>query len=676
MNKKVKKVLILIGGSQYNVLFTFAKELRNALIEQGIQVDYYNIERSIIEEIKADLIKYDLFISFNGMGVEYGLLEKRCNSKMWCFLVDHPFYHETRLKALWGTNIVSCIDREHVAYLNRNYNNLDYKIFLPHGGSKPNEIIKYELRKYDIVFIGSYKNPDIFLDALEKYSSKMKGIFYEVIQQVMEKDITIERALSISLKKRNINLSSIKLRNIMKNIDFIDNFIRYTRRKTMIEYALKSKKTIDIFGSGWDLYEYKNQVNLHKEITYNEAMQVMANSKIVLNNMPLFFNGSHERVFTSMQCGAVCITNNNQYLNNIFQDNVNIVYFDWKNIEQLPVKINDILNDLNKANNIAQNGRKIALESHNWKNRAKEMIDVLETIQDEEKIEKVKDIISIYNDIDMDFNELAKWIDQKSYRQIFYKIQSRYYFMKDIGDIYTSRCEEIIKNKYSTNLIFNNILQYRTYQLKYHIKDILYLYKNLQDFTSKKVLYCILMNWVTMNQQYLEKIKDSRYNPFLDRDIIKCNKNEVFVDIGAYNGNYVLNFIGNYRNYKKIYCYENNIEYFSIMKNILSDFPNIIFKNRRDNTCDIKGKKEIEDVINLDRDIKEKITFLKIDIDGKVKETIKKAKDHICKEHPKLTIAIYTEKDIWEIPQKIREINKSYKFYFRYYENKIVLYCI
>lgn len=676
MSKKIKKVLILIGGSQYNVLFSFARELREALIEQGMKVDYYHTEKYIIEEVKANLIKYDLFISFNGMGVEHGFLEKRCNSKMWCFLVDHPFYHEERLKALWGTNIVSCIDREHVAYLNRNYNNLDYKIFLPHGGSKPNEVIKYEFRKYDIVFIGSYKNPDIFLDALEEYSNEMKSIFYEVIQQVMEKDITIEKALSISLKKRNINLSSIELRNIMKNICFIDEFIRYTRRKTMIEYALKSKRKIDIFGNGWDSYEYKNEVNLHKEITYNESIEVMANSKIVLNNMPLFFNGSHERIFTSMQCGAVCITNNNQYLNNIFQDNINIVYFDWKNIEQLPIKINDILNNVNKADNIAQSGRKISLQNHNWKNRAKEMIDILESIEDEEKIGKVEDTISIYNDIDMDFNELVKWINQNSYRQIFYKIQSRYYFMKNMRDIYIYRWEEIIRNKYSTNFIFDNMLQYQAYQLKYHIKDILYLYKNLQDFTSKKALYCILMNWVTMNQQYLEEIKDNRYNPFLDKDIIKCNKNEVFIDIGAYNGNYALNFIGNYRNYKKIYCYESNIEYFSVMKNVLSRFPNIIFKNTIDNSCDIKEKKVIEDIINLDRDIKEKITFLKIDVNGKVKETIKKAKDHICKDHPKLAIAIYTEKDIWEIPYRIREVNKSYKFYFRYYENKIVLYCI
>lgn len=676
MSKKIKKVLILIGGSQYNVLFSFARELREALVEQGIKVDYYHTEKHVVEEVKANLIKYDLFISFNGMGVEDGFLEKRCNSKMWCFLVDHPFYHEDRLKALWGTNIVSCIDREHVAYLNGNYNNLDYKIFLPHGGSKPNEVIKYEFRKYDIVFIGSYRNPDIFLDVLEEYSNEMKGIFYEIIQQVMEKDITIEKALSISLKKRNINLSSIELRNIMKNICFIDEFIRYTRRKTMIEYALKSKRKIDIFGNGWDSYECKNEVNLHKEITYNEAIQVMANSKIVLNNMPLFFNGSHERIFTSMQCGAVCITNNNQYLNRIFQDNINIVYFDWKNIEQLPIKINDILNNVNKADSIAQSGRKISLENHNWKNRAKEMIDILENIADEEKIDKVEDTISIYNDIDMDFNELVKWINQSNYKQIFYKIQSRYYFMKDMGDIYIYQWEERIRSKYSANLIFNNILQYRAYQLKYHIKDIIYLYKNLQDFASKKVLYCILMNRITMKQQYLEEIKDSRYNPFLDKDIIKCSKNEVFVDIGAYNGNYALNFIGNYRNYKKIYCYEGNIEYFSMMKNVLSGFPNIVFKNIRDNFCDIKQKKGIENIVNLDGDIKERITFLKIDAEEKIKEIIKKAKEHICKDHPKLTIALYTEKDIWEIAYRIGEINKSYKFYLRYYENKIVLYCI
>lgn len=88
------------------------------------------------------------------------------------------------------------------------------------------------------------------------------------------------------------------------------------------------------------------------------------------------------------------------------------------------------------------------------------MIDILETIENEEKIGKVKDTIAIYDDIDMDFNELIKWIDQNSYRQIFYKIQSRYYFMKDMRDIYIYRWEEIIRNKYSTNFIFDNMLQY------------------------------------------------------------------------------------------------------------------------------------------------------------------------------------------------------------------------
>ena len=54
-------------------------------------------------------------------------------------------------------------------------------------------------------------------------------------------------------------------------------------------------------------------------------------------------------------------------------------------------------------------------------------------------------------------------------------------------------------------------------------------------------------------------------------------------------------------------------------------------------------------MVNYD-DIKEKITFIKTDIEGAEYSAIKGARNHIINEHPKMAIPIYYgNKDIWRI---------------------------
>lgn len=51
---------------------------------------------------------------------------------------------------------------------------------------------------------------------------------------------------------------------------------------------------------------------------------------------------------------------------------------------------------------------------------------------------------------------------------------------------------------------------------------------------------------------------------------------------------------------------------------------------------------------------------------------IKGARQHILKDHPKLLISVYhSNEDLWKIPQMIREIDDSYRFYLRYHGGSI-----
>lgn len=79
-------------------------------------------------------------------------------------------------------------------------------------------------------------------------------------------------------------------------------------------------------------------------------------------------------------------------------------------------------------------------------------------------------------------------------------------------------------------------------------------------------------------------------------------------------------------------------------------------------------------------DSDEKVTFIKMDIEGAELEALKGAVDTIKRCHPKLAICVYHKReDLITIPQFIKSIDKSYKLYLRAhypYVSETVLYAI
>jgi len=83
-----------------------------------------------------------------------------------------------------------------------------------------------------------------------------------------------------------------------------------------------------------------------------------------------------------------------------------------------------------------------------------------------------------------------------------------------------------------------------------------------------------------------------------------------------------------------------------------------------------------------EKDIKEKITMIKMDIEGCEQKALKGAEKHIKEETPKMMISVYHGfNDLIEIYSYLKELNPKYKFFLRYYggpifPTEIVLYAI
>ena len=66
----------------------------------------------------------------------------------------------------------------------------------------------------------------------------------------------------------------------------------------------------------------------------------------------------HERIFTAMLAGAVCVTSKYQLLEKFFEDGKEIVTYPADAPEQLPVVIDELLSNPGHAAQIAAAGRR------------------------------------------------------------------------------------------------------------------------------------------------------------------------------------------------------------------------------------------------------------------------------------------------------------------------------
>lgn len=193
-------------------------------------------------------------------------------------------------------------------------------------------------------------------------------------------------------------------------------------------------------------------------------------------------------------------------------------------------------------------------------------------------------------------------------------------------------------------------------------------------------------------------LDDMALRQYFDLDELSHASNEVFVDVGCFDGKTAKSFVNWSKIYKHIYCFEPD------QKNLNKCEANlVVLKNKGKVTIINKGVWSISGILHFDSKgnsgsaisdegdkvlvttlddelMNENVTFVKMDVEGAELEVIKGAAKLIREKKPKLAISIYHKTtDILEIPQILLEYNKNYTFYMRHYSlvaAETVLYAI
>ena len=220
------------------------------------------------------------------------------------------------------------------------------------------------------------------------------------------------------------------------------------------------------------------------------------------------------------------------------------------------------------------------------------------------------------------------------------------------------------------------------------------------DQRSREVFQCLTDAWSmeAIPDDYFQKIMDE--NQYFDKKIIHLQPDEVFVDIGAYIGDTWEQFLSVcHGKYEKAHLFEldPNI-YRRLMKYVGNLFAGPhggdgivqcypygvsdqasevqVMTGEMNSTAvtyiDDKiegGRVCLGKCVRLDDILKnERVTFIKMDIEGSEMDALRGAAELIKEQKPKLAICIYhSPEDMLEIPVYLKTLVPEYQIYIRHY---------
>lgn len=240
--------------------------------------------------------------------------------------------------------------------------------------------------------------------------------------------------------------------------------------------------------------------------------------------------------------------------------------------------------------------------------------------------------------------------------------------------------------KYSSIKI--DIPYWRGFRESYETRNEEYdaVYERMSDDVSQKTYKSLIALKYDLDVSGMDMFDASPENQYFEPFLNLAKDNEVFVDLGGFDGANTEYFAEHYSGYKKVYYFEPEPTIMEDAKKRLSKYPNIDFfqvaasnengtiKFASDSAASkISDEGDIEvRTAKLDDLLGRDVTFLKMDVEGAESACIEGSRDIIKTCHPRLAICVYHKgADFVDIPKQIFDIRSDYKLYMRHYSEGI-----
>lgn len=379
---------IIIFESATDSLRTFARLMAEEFREIGLQVLMADMQDQ--EETKKKIYQFaghgdTAALFFNHAGLNL-LTEERIS--IWdeldvdCYdyIVDHPMYYHAAIIFPIRRLTFLCVDEYHQQFIERFYPGKVRSFFLPLAGIRnQGEMIPFEERSMDILFTGAYLMEDNVEYHIQGLGDGLRQVWLECYEMLCTRTyLTLEQGLERCLKKRGLNLSEEDLRDTIRLFQDMDNVLRSHARAEVIKTLANAGVKVHIYGEGWQFLDCRQEnLVLHDRIPFDETIPHIADARIVLNVMPWFKSGVHDRVYSAMLNGSVSLTDSSEYMDRTLTDGQEVLFYSLEHLEELPDKVKRYLKEPGELRAIANRGWNYAKDTQTWQHRAWQLAEIM-----------------------------------------------------------------------------------------------------------------------------------------------------------------------------------------------------------------------------------------------------------------------------------------------------------
>lgn len=378
---------IVLFHGKLKTLNVFSDQMQKELQQLGYDIFLFDQEQSLqsLGKLYAYMQDHPILamIGFNntlfGMKTESG-------QKVWeqlgipCIniLVDHPYWYQDILRNAPTNSAVLCVDINHMNFVSRFYPQIAVSGFLAHGGTPADGKRKrLEERSMDVLYVGSLLSGYVHKPDFSKWKFDAEKLYNDAITFLLDhRTVTVEDALEHTLLQNGVQLEAGDLCKFISECSYVERVVSSHFREKILKTFALSGISLHIYGEGWEKCDWITLSNVFYGglISPEEVLQKMEDAKVVLNTMPWFKNGSHERIFNGMLRGCMVVSETSEYLEDTLPKNAWISFsLEEKEIEKMPGRVKDLLDRLGEAQKMADAGLAFAEKDHTWQARAREI---------------------------------------------------------------------------------------------------------------------------------------------------------------------------------------------------------------------------------------------------------------------------------------------------------------
>lgn len=411
----IKRIVMMEGGVE--TLSYFSHQMAGEFQKLGYAVFFYDLKQE--ESSAGKLRKFirpreTVLVTFNFQGLEkeagvyregIGYLWDTYHTPCYNIAADHPYFYDDRLKDLPEKYRHISIDRRQKAYFEEFYPEYVSRGFLPlagtglrqgedeaktgKAGAQGTAVETEEAGAqgdaeqaapcYDVILTGNYTKLSFFEPYINWINEEYAAFYRGIIDDLLEHPAcTVEEVALAHCEREMGKESNDQLRIALHKMIFIDLYVRNYWRGKAVRTLVNAGIPVHVVGKGWEELEdvrHPECLKLHPQTDSVTCLEMLADAKVSLNVMPWFKDGAHDRVFNSILNGAVCVTDPSCYLEEELHEGEGVCYVALQDMDALPEKVKDLLQNDSGRNEIVRRGRAIVEQKHTWAERAKTLAE-------------------------------------------------------------------------------------------------------------------------------------------------------------------------------------------------------------------------------------------------------------------------------------------------------------